>query len=98
MGTHRRDDASRALNALASVDPEWLADHADPEWLERYGRRIENQRLPKGKEAREEFLRTVDADGIRLLGRLDAPYAPRSLRRLSEVNILRQIWEHNTTK
>jgi transposase len=52
MGTHRRDDASRALNALASVDPEWLADHADPEWLERYGRRIENQRLPKGKEAR----------------------------------------------
>jgi transposase len=84
-----------ALNALASVDPEWLAEHADPEWFERYGRRIEDQRLPKGKEAREEYLRTVGADGIRLLGHLDAPYAPRSLRRLSEVNILRQIWERH---
>jgi transposase len=84
-----------ALNALASVDPEWLAEHADPEWFERYGRRIEDQRLPKGKEAREEYLRTVGADGIRLLGHLDAPYAPRSLRRLSEVNILRQIWEQH---
>jgi len=84
-----------ALNALASVDPEWLAEHADPEWFKRYGRRIEDQRLPKGKEAREEYLRTVGADGIRLLGHLDAPYAPRSLRRLSEVNILRQIWEQH---
>jgi transposase len=62
-----------ALNALASVDPEWLAEHADPEWFERYGRRIEDQRLPKGKEAREEYLRTVGTDGIRLLGHLDAP-------------------------
>ena len=84
-----------ALNALASVDPEWLAEHADPEWFKRYGRRIEDQRLPKGKEAREEYLKTVGADGIRLLGHLDAPYAPRSLRRLSEVNILRQIWEQH---
>jgi hypothetical protein len=44
-----------ALNALPSVDPEWLTEHADPEWFERYGRRIEDQRLPKGTEAREEY-------------------------------------------
>ena len=65
-----------ALNALASADAEWLTKHADPEWVERYGSRIEDQRLPKGKEASEEYLRTVGADGIRLLGHLDAPSRP----------------------
>src|SRR5919112_6233951 len=30
-----------ALNALASADSQWLREHADPEWFERYGRRIE---------------------------------------------------------
>jgi transposase len=38
-----------ALNALAVADPKWLTEHADPECFERYGRRIEDQRLPKGK-------------------------------------------------
>ena len=82
-----------ALNAVASAAPEWLTEHADPEWFERYGRRIEDQRLPKGKEAREEYLKTVGADGMRLLAYLDAPYAPQSLGKLSEVEILRQIWQ-----
>jgi transposase len=82
-----------ALNALASVDPEWLTEHAHPEWFERYGRRVEDQRLPKGKEARTEYLRTVGADGMRLLGQLDAPYTPQGLKGLSEIEILRQIWE-----
>src|SRR5215207_6794168 len=84
-----------ALNALASVAPQWLTEHADPEWFERYGRRIEDQRSPKGKEAKEEYLKTVGADGIRLLGHLDAPYTPRSLRGLSEVEVLRRVWEKN---
>jgi len=65
-----------ALNALASEDPEWLTEHADPQWFERYGRRIEDQRLPKGKEAREEYLKTVGADGIQLLAHLEAPHTP----------------------
>src|SRR5215210_5697062 len=84
-----------ALNAVASAAPEWLTEHADPEWFERYGRRIEDQRLPKGKEPREEYLKTVGADGMRLLAYLDAPYAPRSLGKLSEVEALRQVWEQN---
>ena len=36
-----------ALNALAAADPDWLTEHVDPQWFERYGRRIEDQRLPK---------------------------------------------------
>jgi transposase len=82
-----------ALNALASADAEWLREHADPEWFERYGRRIEDQRLPKGKEARTEYLKTVGADGIRLLAHIEAPYTPQVLKELAEVEILRQIWE-----
>ncbi len=67
--------------------------HADPEWFERYSRRIEDQRLPKGKEARTEYLKTVGADGKRLLAQIDAPYTPQSLKELAEVEILRQLWE-----
>ncbi len=84
-----------ALNALASADPEWLREHADPEWFERYGRRIEDQRLPKGKEAREEYLRTVGADGIRLLAHIDDPRTPQILKELAEVEILRRLWEQH---
>jgi transposase len=82
-----------ALNALTSVDPQWLTEHADPEWFERYGRRIEDQRVPKGKEARTGYLQTVGADGMQLLRQLDAPYTPQGLKELSEVEILRQIWQ-----
>jgi len=82
-----------AMNALAAADPEWLTKHADPEWFGRYGRRIEDQRLPKGKEARTAYLETVGADGMRLLGQLDAPHTPQVLKGLSEVEILRQTWE-----
>jgi transposase len=84
-----------ALNALALADPQWLTEHADPEWFERYGRRIEDQRLPKGKEAREEYLKTVGADGLRLLGQLEAPHTPKVLKEIAEVETLRQIWEHH---
>jgi transposase len=69
-----------ALNALAIADPEWLTEHADPEWFERYGRRIEDQRLLKGKEAREEYLKTVGAEGIRLLAHIDDAHAPQGLK------------------
>jgi transposase len=84
-----------ALNALAAADPEWLTEHVDLEWFERYGRRIEDQRLPKGKKAREEYLKTVGADGLRLLGQLDAPHMPQVLKEIAEVETLRQIWGHH---
>ena len=51
--------------------------------------------MPKGKEAREEYLKKVGADGIRLLAHIDHPHAPQGLKELSEVEILRQIWEHH---
>lgn len=84
-----------ALNALATAGPDWLREHTDPEWFERYGRRIEDQRLPKGKEARTEYLKTVGADGMRLLAHIEAPYTPQGLKGLAEVEILRQLWEQH---
>jgi transposase len=42
-----------ALNSLAVVAGEWLLAHSDPEWLDRYGHRIEEARLPQSQEERE---------------------------------------------
>jgi transposase len=81
-----------ALNALAAAFPEWVREYADPEWFERYGRRIEDQRLPKGKEAREAYLKTVGADSMRLLVQIDDPYTPQGLKEMAEVEILRRVW------
>lgn len=82
-----------AFNAVAATDPDWLTEHADPEWFERYGRRIEDQRLPKGKEARKEYMNTVGADGQRLLTEIDDPSTPQDLVNLAEIEILRTVWD-----
>jgi transposase len=92
----RATEAMRAaLNVLAEVAPEWVREQVDLEWFERYSRRIEDYRLPKDKEARIEYLKTVGTDDIRLLAKLDDPEAaPRSLKQLpEEVEILHRIWE-----
>ena len=81
-----------ALDALADAAPDWLLAHTPPEWFERYGRRVEEYRLPQGREAREAFARQVGADGMRLLTDLAAPEAPPPLRDLPAVEVLRRTW------
>ena len=46
------------LNALATVAPDWLRDVAPLEWYARYGKRIEDARLPREKAAREAYAQT----------------------------------------
>nr|WP_234711212.1 transposase [Nostoc punctiforme] len=41
-----------ALNSLATVAPDWLRSWVPSEWYERYGRAVEEYRLPKGIAAR----------------------------------------------
>src|SRR5918999_5708967 len=65
-----------SLNDLAVQAPEWLRTVAPVEWYERYQRRNEQGRLPKGKEAREQHAQTVGEDGCALLDHLAAPTAP----------------------
>jgi transposase len=81
-----------ALNALAAAAPDWLRATAPPEWFERYGRRVEDYRLPRGAEARRAYAATVGADGLRLLAALHAPPAPPGLWELPAVEPLRQTW------
>jgi transposase len=81
-----------ALEDLAEADPAWLRAQAPPDWFGRYGRRIEEYRLPQGREARAAFALQVGEDGMTLLTALWAPEAPPSLRSLPAVEILRRTW------
>lgn len=81
-----------SLNALAVAAPEWLRATAPPAWFDRYGRRIEDYRLPKGKDARQAFAITVGVDGFELLASLDDATAPSELRDLPAIQRLRHIW------
>jgi len=83
-----------ALNALAAAAPEWLARHADAEWADRYGRRFEEWRPPKGEGPRKTLGEAIGADGHRLLAAVYDPAAPPWLRRLPAVQTLRRAWVH----
>jgi len=81
-----------ALEALAVAAPEWLQAQAPAAWYERYGRRVEEYRLPRSKDDREAFAATVGADGRTLLAAVADPAAPPDLRNLPAVELLQQIW------
>jgi transposase len=82
----------QALDVLAVTVPEWLRAQVPAEWFERYGRRFEEYRLPAGRPARYALAETIGADGFQLLSWIYAPSAPRWLRELPAVEVLRQIW------
>jgi transposase len=81
-----------ALDDLAAVVPGWLRGIARPGWFERYGRRVEDYRLPKRREEREALALVVGADGFALLDALDAPDAPPAARAVPMVATLREVW------
>jgi transposase len=82
-----------ALEDIATVAPEWLKSWVPPLWLERYGRRIEEGRLPKGEHARREYAEQVGADGVRLLGRVQEADAPAEVRDVVTVKELGIVWQ-----
>ncbi len=81
-----------ALNSLAVAAPDWLRAHSDPVWVDRYGPRVDDTRLPEKPEARRELAKTVAADGYRLMEALSAPDAPVWLREIPAVQTLRRVW------
>lgn len=56
-----------ALNSLAVTTPAWLRAHSDPEWVERYGPRVDEARFPEKPEARRALAAVIAVDGYRLL-------------------------------
>ena len=87
-----------ALNELAASASYWLQEVAPPEWFARYGRRIEEHRLPRSKAKREEYARMVGADGYRLLDLLEAPDKPAEVNEGPAIDVLRQVWRQNYTR
>lgn len=86
-----------ALNGLATTAPEWLRAHSKSEWVERYGPRASDYRLPKGQAKRLAWVTQTGADGLGLLIDLYAEGAPPTLRLLPAVETLRRVWVQNFT-
>src|SRR4029453_13625138 len=84
-----------ALNELATVAPDWLQAFAPLEWYERYGKRIEDTRLPREKTAREAYAQTVGEDGFRVLDPAEAPEAPDAVRQAPSLATLRRTWQRH---
>jgi transposase len=81
-----------ALNSLAVAAPDWLRDHSRSEWLDRYGRRPDESRLPTAQGDRMAFACRVGEDGHSLLASAYSPGAPAWLAEVPAVEVLRQVW------
>ncbi|TCO54794.1 IS1182 family transposase [Actinocrispum wychmicini] len=81
-----------ALEQLADAAPEWLTEHADLDWFDRYGRRIEMFQLPAKDTERAARAARVGADGMRLWQLLTSTQAPAGLAHLERVELLRRVW------
>jgi transposase len=84
-----------ALNSLAVVAPDWLRAHAQPEWVERYDRRAEVDRLPTSTAKRQALAQRIGIDGAALLAAVYAAEAPSWLREVPAVELLRRAWVQN---
>ena len=72
-----------ALNELATLAPDWVRQIAPEDWYQRYGRRIEDYRLPKVQlPRRDAYAQQVGEDGCYLLDCLAQPDAPCSSGKL----------------
>jgi transposase len=84
-----------ALNAVATVAPDWLQALTPLAWYTRYSQRIEESRLPKDTAEREAYAHTVGEDGFLLLDAVETPEAPEGLRELARLEALRQTWHRH---
>ena len=82
-----------ALNVVATVEPDLLKSWVPQEWFERYGRPVDEYRLPKGKDARQSYAETIGNDGMELLSWVWSA-APAYLQKMPMIEHLRQTWVH----
>jgi transposase len=84
-----------ALNALAVADPAWLRAHTHADWVDRYGPRASDFRLPKSQAKRLAWANQTGADGMALLNAVYSDTTPPEVRRLPAVDLLRRVWLQN---
>ncbi len=73
-----------ALNVLSTVEPDWVRANVPGEWVKRYGKRVDEYRLPEKEKDREAHAAVVGRDGIALLDAIwsaDTPLWIRSMGR-----------------
>jgi len=80
------------LNSLATLLPDWLASHLQPEWAARYGPRAEEYRLPHTKPQRVAYAQQIGQDGWWLLERIERDEQAALLWQLPAIDILRRVW------
>ena len=83
------------LNVLATAAPAWVQANIPAEWVDRYGKRAEENNLPSGEKPRQTLAEQVGRDGHALLAALWAAEAPAWMRALPAVETLRQVWIHS---
>lgn len=62
------------------------------EWVDRYGPRADDYRLPTSKAEREASAKIIGADGCGLLTNLYVSNSPQWLREVPAVETLRRVW------
>jgi transposase len=84
-----------ALNALAVAHRDWLSNLVAPDWFERYSKPVEESRLPKGTDARNQYAETIGLDGMKILEAIyDDATTPQWLREIPAIETLRIAWIH----
>lgn len=84
-----------ALNTLATVNPEWLRGQTTAEWVDRYGLRASEYRVPKGQEQRLAWAEQVGRDGRALLTAVSTEPKGSALRVEPAGETLRLVWLQN---
>jgi len=83
------------LNSLAGAAPEWLKGQLQADWVDRYQYRIEDYRLPVGKQAREDYAVVIGKDGASFLSAISAAEAPAWLAEIPALETVRRVWVQN---
>ena len=84
-----------ALNDLAVLAPDWLQKIAPEEWYGRYGRRIEDYRLPSKKSERSAYAQQVGEDGAYLFKCLADSAIAAEGQALATVQSLATLWNYH---
>ena len=80
------------LNVLAVAAPEWVRVNIPTEWVDRYGKRVDEWRLPEEAKDRDAYAQMIGKDGATLLDALWSEVAPGWMRSLPAVETLRRVW------
>jgi transposase len=83
-----------ALNELAVLAPEWLQTVVSAEWYMRYGKGIQESRLPRSAKEKQAWVQQVGQDGQYLLSQLYQTDKELGLWETAGVQALRLVWLH----